>query len=657
MSQYSLGLKNKKAFTIAEMTVVLLILSIVMAAILPVATNKKTGGNAGGNGSLWKLARNNTDIWFASPGTNQSVLIGTSITPDSHGFGRLYINMPESTTRSQIAMMYNNSTVGYIKFKSGNNIGLGLNPLPSAISTGHDDISVGENSLSKLTTGAYNLGLGYGALSSNTTGHHNNALGYNALGKNTTSSNNVGIGQSALYNNTGACNVGIGELALTTNNSGYNNVGIGRRALYSATTAYNNTAVGNESLYSTSTGINNTSLGAFAGKNNSTGSYNLYLGYESAAYGNKSGSYNTAIGYRSMYSNNTTSGTYNAGVGSYALQNLAGGVSNTAVGHYAGSSITSGTGNTGLGLYSLDGVTTGSYNIGIGNKACSAVTTGSYKSCLGYNAGYSVPSGFHTATTDSEVVINNGGGYIYLHAPHVYSGAGNDATVASEFKVTGSIYANSYLKTGTYANVGTDLTVGRDATITRHLIVGQEARANHLYANRIISRSLKEGSTANQYAMEVFGTFYGPWTPASDKRLKNIEGFANTGLEEVKKLNVYKYTYKNNPETPKIGLIAQDVEKVIPFAVVKDSDGYLAISQENIIYTMFNAIKELDKLYESLKSKFQDYVVRLNLAEDRINALIEVNQNLSKRIDELEKRVNKLEKEYTKLEKKQCKCK
>ena len=72
---------------------------------------------------------------------------------------------------------------------------------------------------------------------------------------------------------------------------------------------------------------------------------------------------------------------------------------------------------------------------------------------------------------------------------------------------------------------------------------------------------------------------------------------------------------------------------------------------------MFNAIKDLDKLYESLKTKFQDYIIRLNLAEDRINALIEVNRDLSKRIDELEKRVNKLEKEYTKLEKKQNKCK
>ena len=653
MPQYLLDLKNKKAFTIAEMTVVLLILSIVMAAILPVATNKKTGGgSSGGNGSLWKLARNNTDIWFASPNTNQSVLMGTSITPDAGGYGRLYINIPNSTSRSQIAMMYNNNTVGYVKFKSSNNIGLGPNPLTSAI-TGTDNTSIGQNALISLTSGNHNIGLGNGALRSTTTGGINVALGPEALGKNTTGNYGVGISYRALYNNTtGASNVGIGEQALITNSTGNYNVGVGRYAI-GKTTSSDNTGIGHQALYNNAAGVGNTALGAYAGQNNTSGNYSVYIGYQSAASGTKTGHYNVGIGYQSMYTSNI-SGSNNVGVGTYSLKALTSGGSNTGVGYYAGQSITSGGSNTGVGVYALNAVSSGTGNVGVGNSACAAVTTGNYKSCFGYSSGNaSLPAGFSTTdTTTSETIIGNGGGNIYLHAPNVYSGAGNNNTTASHFKVTGDILANAQIKTSTYLETGTYANIGTSANVGSYLTVGTNTYTNYLYTNEIRNRTAP--ATTNTV---IYGTFYGPWTPASDKRLKNIEGFANTGLEEVKKLDVYRYTYKSEPEKQRVGLIAQDVEKVLPSAVTKDKNGYLAISQENIIYTMFNAIKDLDKLYESLKSKFQDYIVRLNLAENRINALIEVNQNLSKRIDELEKRVNKLEKEYTKLEKRQCKCK
>ena len=159
-------LRNRKAFTIAEMTVVLLILSLVMAAILPVTTNKKTsgGGSGSGGGGLWKLARNNTDIWFASPASTQSAMLGTSVTPDAQGLARLYINIPNSNTRSQIGMMYNNTTVGYIRFKNNNNMGLGMNAVQN--STGTDNFGAGYNVMTGSVTGNNNTGIGHQALTS-----------------------------------------------------------------------------------------------------------------------------------------------------------------------------------------------------------------------------------------------------------------------------------------------------------------------------------------------------------------------------------------------------------------------------------------------------------------------------------------------------------
>jgi len=651
-----LKLKNKKAFTIAEMTVVLLILSIVMAAILPVTTNKKTSGSGGGGsggGGLWKLARNNTDIWFASPSSTQSVLTGTSQTPDANGNGRIYINIPNSTTRSQIAMMYNNTTVGYIKFKNNNNMGFGPNPYPTAIS-GSNNISMGENSLISLSSGGNNIGLGSGALRSATTGGTNIALGPQALGKSTTSSNNIGIGSNALYNNTtGESNVGIGEIALITNSTGHYNVGIGRYAA-SKTTSQDNTAVGHQALYNNAAGAGNTAFGAYAGLSNTSGSNNTSVGYQAYYANTKTGNQNVAIGYQAIYSANGA-GSHNVGIGSESLRILTSGSYNNIIGQRAGYSLTTGQGNTSLGTYSLYNDASGSYNTGIGYNACAAVT-GSNKSCFGYNSGNAtIPNGFTSNNTTVETIIGSGAGNIYLHSGTVYvetNAENKDNGTGAHFKTAGDIHANSYITAGTYLTTGSYATIGTYANVGTNLAVGTNTYTNFLYTNEIRNRT-SPGSTDTV----IYGTLYGQVHIISDKKLKNIEGFANTGLKEINKLDVYRYKYKNDPETQRIGLIAQDVEKVIPNAVQKGKDGYLSISQEHIIYTMFNAIKDLDKLYQSLKSKFQDYIVRLNLAEDRINALIEVNKDLSKRIDELEKRVNTLEKEFKHIEKKQCKCK
>jgi hypothetical protein len=41
-----------------------------------------------------------------------------------------------------------------------------------------------------------------------------------------------------------------------------------------------------------------------------------------------------------------------------------------------------------------------------------------------------------------------------------------------------------------------------------------------------------------------------------------------------------------------IGVVAQDVQKVIPEAVTENSRGYLLVNNDPIIWTMLNAIKE-----------------------------------------------------------------
>ena len=64
------------------------------------------------------------------------------------------------------------------------------------------------------------------------------------------------------------------------------------------------------------------------------------------------------------------------------------------------------------------------------------------------------------------------------------------------------------------------------------------------------------------------------------------------------------------PQTSKrageyVGFGAQSIQKVIPEAVTKNSEGYLMVNNDPIIWTMLNAIKEQQKEIEQLKGQIR----------------------------------------------------
>lgn len=89
------------------------------------------------------------------------------------------------------------------------------------------------------------------------------------------------------------------------------------------------------------------------------------------------------------------------------------------------------------------------------------------------------------------------------------------------------------------------------------------------------------------------------WTIASDERLKDIRAPFTRGLEEILGLNTiyFKYKSQNQLGLPSnkeyVGIRAQDVQKVIPEAVSVDEKGYYHVTNDSIIWTAVNAIKEL----------------------------------------------------------------
>ena len=98
-------------------------------------------------------------------------------------------------------------------------------------------------------------------------------------------------------------------------------------------------------------------------------------------------------------------------------------------------------------------------------------------------------------------------------------------------------------------------------------------------------------------------TVAGEILTSSDKKLKiNISNLDHT-LAKLVLLNPKKYTMNNDPEQKeKIGLLAQEVEKVFP-EIVNTSDKYLSVNYQALIPILINAVNEQTKRNENLKQR------------------------------------------------------
>ena len=135
-----------------------------------------------------------------------------------------------------------------------------------------------------------------------------------------------------------------------------------------------------------------------------------------------------------------------------------------------------------------------------------------------------------------------------------------------------------------------------------------------------------------------------PWS--SDRRLKNVGEAYTAGLDELKKLDFFHYTFKKDEaKTPHVGVMAQDLQKVFPDAVTEGDDGYLRIRMEDMFYAVINAVKELDKKI----TQIVENVTSLSKKVDEQEKIIAEQQKL---IEELQAQNAEFEKRLTKIEKK-----
>ncbi|MDR1167641.1 MAG: tail fiber domain-containing protein, partial [Heliobacteriaceae bacterium] len=233
--------------------------------------------------------------------------------------------------------------------------------------------------------------------------------------------------------------------------------------------------------------------------------------------------------------------------------------------------------NTAVGYFAGNSNTIGDYNTFIGYTAGNETTEGSSNTFTGSWAGYYNTTGGSNTFTGHWV-----GYYNTTGSSNVFTGAG-----AGAFNTVGSF----------------NTSIGRDAC---YYVTSGSNKTCLGYNSGPADGSGDATSNTNQVWIGVSdskvyipGNLYigaGTTLVTSDKRLKNIKGENTGGLEKIKQIKVFNYTLKDDKEkTPRVGVIAQDLQKIFPDAVSKGYEGFLAVRTEDILYALVNAVKELDK--------------------------------------------------------------
>lgn len=660
-----------KAFTLAELMIMLSVLTVLLAAFAPVFTVRY---NNASSSEIWNEVPDDEERDVYTDQTNKLIAAQSfiGITPSSSTdvlkaikdennhmlYSKVVIRPTESLTgtsdnvQKQIQFRYDGTPVGTL-FAGNKNMLLGgkyENIETSA--TGNSAYGVG--ALSDLKNGVGNTALGYNALRALSSAKYNTAIGYSA-----------GYGGRVQGNNSWLPILPGRRSPLPkiqTGNTGSTLVGY-------------NSFTGSSSNYTTVIGVTTPTRNTVYNR----GSFSTIVGNDSAP----------RIGYSNVV------------VGDYSLSN---GSSNSV-------------GNTVLGSRALTSVNVGSYNTAVGYGACSGVT-GSYKTCIGYNSGSSVLGANTFLLTDSNERVFIGGPITQVSGEDTPGGAAvlevhnlNSSRSTQPLGLMGDssvlINGNLIVRGQTYMTVNDVIRSSHPHSLVgffdmkakgafqhSHVFSGWDGQERdvevyegcrgcrrHAYSFGKTNCTCvldshysydwsthgegKSNSQNNGCSLE-YGSAYTDantgWKYVgnhddfneahkksgnsccpqlvSDMRLKNVGDKFSAGLDEIKKLNIYNYTYKSDDtKAPHVGVIAQDLKRVFPTAVSKDENGYYQIRWDEMFYAAINAVKTLNTKVESLAN-------RVVTDQKRIATLKKDNANLEKKLNSLSAELTELEKKH-----------
>lgn len=199
-------------------------------------------------------------------------------------------------------------------------------------------------------------------------------------------------------------------------------------------------------------------------------------------------------------------------------------------------------------------------------------------------------------------------------------------------------YTTTSLKKNTTA-IGLNACEGNQAdnVICIGSLSGQlnNATANSIYiGKRDYSYSPDKIFFGNQTFDDLFTYLLQEHGIPSDIRLKNIGKEFKGGIDELNQLTFYNYTYKRDAEkTPRVGVMAQDLQKVFPNAVAENKDGYLYIRKDDMFYAALNAIKDLFQKMTDNSEKIKALEERNAVLEKQVKELQDLYIDLANKVD------------------------
>jgi len=300
----------------------------------------------------------------------------------------------------------------------------------------------------------------------------------------------------------------------------------------------------------------------------SYGSDNTFLGANAGNF-NMTGGGNTATGATSLLAN--TTGMGNTALGASSMRDNAEGSVNTAVGSASMFLNTDGMFNTAVGGLSLQSNETGDGNTAVGATSLQN-STGSNNTALGAGAGSALTTG------DNNILLG--------------AGAGSALTSGSD---------NIYIGT---AGDTSDLGVIR---------VGTHGVHHFTIIPSISNVYVSVGNPVYATAEGLLGVH------TSSIRFKQDVQDMGDASSRLLALRPVTFHYKEQPEGPlQYGLIAEEVEQVMPELVVRDADGQSAsVAYHEMPAMLLNELQKQQAQIEELRRMVQALIDERSAAEAR----------------------------------------
>jgi hypothetical protein len=502
-------------------------------------------------------------------------------------------NYIQNTTSQQAASNFNISGMGTANIVSATTqFNLGGARVLSA--PGMNNLFVGFNT---GTTGNDNAFFGNSAGSANTSGHHNAFFGSQAGLVNTTGLFNAFFGAAAGQANTsGNFNAFFGEVAGSANTTGHDNAFFGRAAGDSNNSGFQNSFFGSSAAFNNTTGNNNTFFGYFAGLSNQTGNNNTFIG-ANADVGNTNLTNATAIGFRALVEQDNA----------LVLGSINGKNSATA--------------DTLVGI----GTTTPDALLDVQRDSLTIPEVARFTSYG--NTANDILGRSSNGTRFAPTATPSGRPLLQLGA------TGHDGT---DFATTARasiqlIASEDWTSTAQGTNIRFLTTAnGTVTTSTRVFIrddgnvgIGTTAPLDKLDVNG----DIRVGTGTTGCVKDSNGTVIAG-SCSSDARLKrNIVPFAHL-LDKLVQLQPVQFYWRADEfkerhfgTKPSFGLIAQEVEKVLPELVTEDEQGYKAVNYSKLPLLTLQAVKELKQENGALKQRVEEQQTQLRAQQKQVDSL------------------------------------